>query len=601
MTVGDLHVAAATRTATQVVLTLDAPLAPGADPHAIRVYVDRDANPGGRFERVEGRWTVEGAKLAFSPRLPLPDDRELRVSLPALQGVGGSLSARGLAPVSFPGDGQALGEVRLGAEVAAGTQGVDDHGDAFADATALAQNQGLAGEVEVAGDRDWFRVDLRANVEVEVSVESADDTTLGVFDPGGARIAFNDDDPQGGLDSRLVLTPSRSGAYGLEVRAYGSGTASYQVRVTPVKAVTAATPAQPAADDHGDDAASGTAWSGAAIRGAIQAPGDVDVFLLDLSAGEATTVRTETTGDTTLRVLDPQGAQVAFNDDAPGGGRESRVSFRAPRAGTYAAVVAGYGDQQPSYTLVARAEPELSPEAFVARDRSDVWQIDFELRRDLFDADMDRHGLRSGDPETDRLVRRRMIALILSELGQKYGLDERGTPVVGRSLRVSFVSERPAGRVGRDYSREAVGGRHEDTTSTLGVSYLDPGNRRAEDNSRLGQLGIFTEVIYGSDSRLSPRLSAGDRRYLDGSYALGDGTASEDRRFRRVHDVTADWAHAISVVTAHEVGHSVGLNHDESDRRGIMQAALSRFVLSDRRTAFGAGSAQILEQNLGVH
>ncbi|MCA8923000.1 MAG: pre-peptidase C-terminal domain-containing protein [Planctomycetes bacterium] len=597
-----LRVAAASRSATQLTITLSAPPLDGArDP---QVYVDQDVNPGGRFAPWDGAWARAGAKLTFSPRFPLPAEREVRVSLPTLRGSSGALEAHGLAPVSFPArDADAIGELRFparAASTAAGSAGADDHGNDLASATPLPVNSALAGEVEVAGDRDWFRVDLRAGTRYQLAVETSGDSTLGVFDAGGARVAFNDDDPAGGLDSRLEFTPTRSGTHGLEVRAYGSGTLSYSVRVTPAKAATAAGAGTPASDDHGDDLASATPWTGAAVRGEIGAPGDVDVFVIQLSGGASYTLRTETTGDTTLTVRDASGAQLAFNDDAPGGGRESELSLRAPRDGAYSVEVAGYGGQQPSYTLRSHAEQALTPERFSERAGTDVWHIDFELRRDLFDADLERHGLRSGDGETDRLMRRRVIALVLSELGQKYGLDEHGDPVAGRSLRISFSSATPSGRVRRDHSREAVGGRHTDTTSTLGVSYLDPGNRRAEDNSALGELGIFTQVIYGSSSRLSPRLSSGDRPYLDGSYALGDGSSSEDRRFRLVRDVSADWAHAIAVVTAHEVGHSVGLDHDESDRRGIMQSALSRYVLSDRRTAFGQATSRTLERNLGI-
>jgi len=597
----ELRVAHAVRSETQVVITLSAPLEGDAD--GIQVYLDQDPNPGGRYDLRGGRWTVDGCKLTFSPRLPLPAAHEVRIALPALRGAAGVLQPLGLAPLSFPRAGD-VGEVRLPGsplQTAAGNASGDDHGNALADATPVPVNQPQPGEIEEAGDRDWFRVDLRGGVDYTVTVETTGDSTLGVFDASGAQVAFNDDDPQGGLDSRLSLTPSQSGTYGIEVRAYGSGTLSYVLRATPDKASSGTAPPQPVGDDHGDDAASGTAWNGAAIRGEIGEPGDVDAFVIQLTGGDVYTFLTETTGDTTLAVRDPSGAQLAFNDDAPSGGRESEVSLRAPSDGLYSVEVAGYGQQQPSYTLRTQVDQALSPERFAERANTDVWHIDFELRRDAFDADLRSHGLASGDAETDRLMRRRVIAQVLSELGQKFGLDERGQPIVGVSLKVSFSSERPQGRVGRDHSREAVGGRHADTTSTLGVSYLDPGNRRAEDNSRDGELGIFTQVIWGRDSRLSPALRASDRRYLDGSYALGDGSSSDDRRFRRVRDVSADWAHAIAVVTAHEVGHSVGLDHDESDRRGVMQSALSRTVLSDHRTAFGSDSSLILERNLGLH
>ena len=113
-----------------------------------------------------------------------------------------------------------------------------------------------------------------------------------------------------------------------------------------------------------------------------------------------------------------------------------------------------------------------------------------------------------------------------------------------------------------------------------------------------GRLGVFSAVIYGRESVLRPSLRSSDLRYLDGSYVLGEGTASEDRRFRDVLDALNDWAHALACIAAHEVGHSVGLSHDTQAGAGIMRPTISRYALSDRNFQFGSASAAVLDRSL---
>lgn len=361
-------------------------------------------------------------------------------------------------------------------------------------------------------------------------------------------------------------------------------------------------PPPTSSDDHGDDRSGASPLTlGVDRSGVLEQTGDVDWFAVDLQEGKTYVISTVTAGDSILRVLDSQGAELAKNDDDPGGGRQSLLSFRAATGGRHYLEVSGYGQATFSYTLQAglRQQGALPrPSRFTARSGTDVWHIDFRLRADLFAQDVASHGLSSGDAQTDRLMQDRIKDELLSFLSQKYKLSGDGSAIPRRSWKISFTQDKPPGRAGRNFSREAVGGTHEDGSRTLGVSYLDTGNRRKEDNDDLGELGIFSASIDGRDSTLRPSLRTSDRRYLDGTYLLGDGTPADDRRFRRVRQVASDWAHALAVVTAHEAGHSVGLEHDESNSRGIMKAALSRYLLSDLATRFADASALTLDSNL---
>lgn len=490
-----------------------------------------------------------------------------------------------------------------------------------------------------AGDEDWYALDLGAGAQVSFEVDSADVTLILLDDAG--RGAFEpvhvvaSGETLGTIGSRygtpypvlarlngianpnqisvgqrlhvpaagspLTLTIPSAGRYYLRAAGRSGAQPDYELSardLTPRPA-----PAPTPSDDHGDDLASASALTlGSPLAGAIEVGGDVDLFAVQLSAGARYELRTTTSGDTVLALLDASGAELARNDDAPGGGRASFLAFSATQSGTHYLAVSGYSNNTPSYQVSAaeRAPGALpDPTRFRPRSRTDVWHIDFRLRADLFAQDMASHGLAAGDPETDRLMRERVMEGLLSHLSEKYNLDEDGNAVPTLSWKVSFTSDKPSGTPGRSFSREAVGGTHEDGSGTLGVSYLDLGNRRKEDNDDLGELGIFSASIFGRDSVLRPSLSAADKRYLDGTYLLGDGSRSEDQRFSRIRAVADDWAHALAVVTAHEVGHSVGLEHDESSARGIMRPALSRTLLSDEATSFAAPSAQTLDSNLG--
>ncbi len=239
-----------------------------------------------------------------------------------------------------------------------------------------------------------------------------------------------------------------------------------------------------------------------------------------------------------------------------------------------------------------------NPSSFTYESGTDVWHVDFALRAQAFSNDVARHGLRSGSSAVDDPARRRIIHQALATVSTKFRRSEAGRRVSGRSFAISFGIDRPSsGRPGWNYSRMAMGG-SSGSSSTLGTAYLDPGNRRREDNARSG-LGVFTQHIYGRQSRLYTALRSSDRRYVDGTYRLGDGSRSDDQRFRSIRTVIADWGQAIGTILAHEVGHSVGLDHNNSGRN-IMNSSASAYLLSDPNAAFASSDLNRLSNNLGI-
>ena len=84
-----------------------------------------------------------------------------------------------------------------------------------------------------------------------------------------------------------------------------------------------------------------------------------DTYVLNLEAGSAVVLSAQSLGsglDTTLAVLDPNGLEIAFNDDAefdldPSSGFDSQLVVFPDQAGEYAIEVAGFGTSSGSYVL----------------------------------------------------------------------------------------------------------------------------------------------------------------------------------------------------------------------------------------------------------
>ncbi len=98
-------------------------------------------------------------------------------------------------------------------------------------AATLSVSGGVAGNIETAGDHDWFRITLTAGETYifrtgGVVADGTVDTTLTVRDASGAQLATNDDAGEG-LYSGLRFTATTGGTYYLDVGAFGSNTGQY--------------------------------------------------------------------------------------------------------------------------------------------------------------------------------------------------------------------------------------------------------------------------------------------------------------------------------------------------------------------------------------
>src|SRR6185312_17537342 len=118
----------------------------------------------------------------------------------------------------------------------------DDFANSLADTShpfgQVAINGSSSGNLETAGDRDWFRVQLAAGTTYLLSLQALHggggtlvDPYLRLHDASGALLAQNDDIIDGvNRDSQLSYTARTSGTYYLEAGAFQDSYAgTYQI------------------------------------------------------------------------------------------------------------------------------------------------------------------------------------------------------------------------------------------------------------------------------------------------------------------------------------------------------------------------------------
>jgi Ca2+-binding RTX toxin-like protein len=126
---------------------------------------------------------------------------------------------------------------------AAPLPGTDDFANSFTDTTnpfgQIIVGTPIHGSLEIIGDRDWLKVQLNAGTDYVISVTgetggggALDDSVLRLHDATGAQIAINDDVNRDDFDSGLVVHPTASGTYYVEVGSFDDETSgTYTVSV----------------------------------------------------------------------------------------------------------------------------------------------------------------------------------------------------------------------------------------------------------------------------------------------------------------------------------------------------------------------------------
>ena len=212
------------------------------------------------------------------------------------------------------------------------------------------------GVLETPRDADWLRIDLRGGVLYQLGVEGAAGNPGGAAASPGISLRTADGNAlnngsKAGVEQLTVLAPA-DGAYYVAVAARDqTSTGAYAVKATL------------APDDHpSSTATTGVVQvNGGATTGRIDAPMDTDYFKVQLVAGTRynfALAGMEGTGslvNTYLRLRDPAGTELASNNDAPGGSKNSSsgLSFQAPASGAYYLEASGLGGEVGGYKLSA--------------------------------------------------------------------------------------------------------------------------------------------------------------------------------------------------------------------------------------------------------
>lgn len=220
-------------------------------------------------------------------------------------------------------------------------------------AATLAVPQTASSQIDAFNDLDAIRIFLTAGQQYVFNLSGAASGGGTLSDPylsllnGFLELVAWDDDSGIGFDSRIVFTPSTSGFFYLAAGAADGGVGTYTIK-TSVQGV-------PAGDISASALTGSSLAIGASKSGVIDFSGDQDWHAITVTAGQ--TYRIDLQGsaagpapDTVLRLYDPVGALIAFNDDT-GLTTNSALTFTASYSGTYYVSAAAYEDETGGYTV----------------------------------------------------------------------------------------------------------------------------------------------------------------------------------------------------------------------------------------------------------
>ncbi|MEM7197912.1 MAG: hypothetical protein AAF352_06050, partial [Pseudomonadota bacterium] len=216
----------------------------------------------------------------------------------------------------------------------------------------------VSGNIDIAGDIDWYRVTLLANVNYRIGVDVAAPSTLdpvlaGVYNAQSVVLANTSDDDSGiGSNALRTVFVGTTGTYYIAVAGHGTETGNYTLSLNVNETV----------DDIGESTSSNRAItissnSGTA-NGVIERIGDHDWFAITTVANNSYTVTV--TGQSTSALVDPEidglynasGVLIAGTADSnSGSGTDPLTSYFAGTAGTIYVSVSAAGTLTGGYSV----------------------------------------------------------------------------------------------------------------------------------------------------------------------------------------------------------------------------------------------------------
>ena len=252
-----------------------------------------------------------------------------------------------VAPNNTKAERSATITVRVGASTATHviTQDgplTDDHGNTQTTATLITQSSSTAGKIEVAGDVDMFRIDVKGFGNLTAQTSGTTDTFGELLDFSGKILTSNDS----ALKPNFQLThPVAPGAYYVKVRhGIPSGIGSYQLALsfTPTSAISISPLTRaftPTGGNYTFDVVSNTSWSWSSAEtwitsaeAASQSGGQAFTYTVSAntsSQGRTGSITLTTSAGSVVHTV-TQDAQPATDDHAnstPGTTLASNASF----------------------------------------------------------------------------------------------------------------------------------------------------------------------------------------------------------------------------------------------------------------------------------
>jgi Bacterial pre-peptidase C-terminal domain len=221
--------------------------------------------------------------------------------------------------------------------------------DSSTDASLSAEGDYRDGALGAAGDRDWYRIDLKEGQGLRVGLAQTDaeggigDPLLVIYGPDGAELA-RDDDGGEGLNSWMEFQALATGPHFVEARSFSEDAQGrYALTIT--------------AGEIGGNAESAEALlpDGEGRVSSIGAAGDVDWFSIELVEGRPYRFNLDSAepgqlADPVLKLYNSEGVEVAADDDG-GTGANAYLTFAATSGGTYYAAASGFDNATGRYSL----------------------------------------------------------------------------------------------------------------------------------------------------------------------------------------------------------------------------------------------------------
>ena len=111
----------------------------------------------------------------------------------------------------------------------------DDHGDSWSTSTVINIDEVVNGEIDPGTDEDYFKIHFDSGIDYEIhlGLGSLTDTKLWLYNTDGTtQLGYNDDDPQGGFDSRIYYTCLAQGDYYIKAGSYSTNVGTYTLTVS---------------------------------------------------------------------------------------------------------------------------------------------------------------------------------------------------------------------------------------------------------------------------------------------------------------------------------------------------------------------------------